>query len=193
MTLFFGALNREQDWLPFMPAINAVARMAGKRLKFQIVHDRTFFDALETRHKTSRQPAIIKPICNCLAESEISFMPLSDTPFNRAKSDLKFIEAGACRVAALASSVVYGDSIQDGKNGLLFRDATELHAGLLRLVAMPELAKDLADAARRTSRPTHAGLSGVAADRLVPVALGPKGGAEASARMQEWRRFHGMA
>ena len=38
-----------------------------------------------------------------LGQSEIAFMPLSDTPFNRAKSDLKFVEAGACGVASLAS------------------------------------------------------------------------------------------
>ena len=48
-------------------------------------------------------------------------MPLDDTPFNRAKSDLKFIEAGACRVASLASSVVYQDSIVHGETGLIFR------------------------------------------------------------------------
>jgi glycosyltransferase involved in cell wall biosynthesis len=84
-----------------------------------------------------------------LAGSEISFMPLSDTPFNRTKSDLKFIEAGSHRVAALASTVVYGNSIEDGRTGLLFRDPVEFEARLLRLVAMPELARDLGDAALR--------------------------------------------
>lgn len=72
----------------------------------------------------------------------------NDTPFNRAKSDLKFIEAGACRVAALASHVVYADSIEDGRTGLLFHDADDLHERLLRLVAMPELARGLGNAAR---------------------------------------------
>jgi hypothetical protein len=76
-------------------------------------------------------------------------MPLGDTAFNRAKSDLKFIEAGACRVATLASTVVYGDSIDDGRTGLLFRDPTEFRSGLLRLIAMPKLAQDLGDAARQ--------------------------------------------
>jgi glycosyltransferase involved in cell wall biosynthesis len=76
-------------------------------------------------------------------------MPLSDTPFNRAKSDLKFIEAGSCRVTALASSVVYANSIEDGQTGLLFRDPTEFHAKLLQLLATPNLAREMADAARR--------------------------------------------
>src|ERR1700729_2129447 len=83
-----------------------------------------------------------------LGKCEISFMLLGDTPFNRAKSDLKFIEAGACRVAALASHIVYADSIEDGRTGLLFRSPDELHERLLRLVAMPELARGLGNAAR---------------------------------------------
>lgn len=149
LTLFFGALNREDDWLPLMPALNVVAGMAGERLKFQVVHDRGFFDALETPHKTFTPLCDHETYMRLVGRSEISFMPLSDTPFNRAKSDLKFIEAAACRTVALASSVVYGDSIEDGRTGMLFRDPVEFHARLLRLVAMPELARGVADAARR--------------------------------------------
>ena len=148
LTVFFGALNREPDWAPLMPALNAVAEKAGERLRFCVVHDQAFFDALRTPHK------MFTPTCDhdtymaLLGRCEVSFMPLGDTPFNRAKSDLKFIEAGACRAAALASPVVYAGSIEDGRTGLLFQDADELHERLLRLVAMPELARGLGSAAR---------------------------------------------
>jgi len=148
ITCFFGALNREPDWRPLMPAINAVAARAGERLRFQIVHDQHFFEALESPHKALTPTCDYDTYLQLLGSSEISFMPLGDTPFNRAKSDLKYIEAGACRVAPLASTVVYSDSIEDGRTGLLFRDATELYSGLLRLVAMPEMARGLGDAAR---------------------------------------------
>jgi SAM-dependent methyltransferase len=164
MTLFFGALNREQDWVPFMPAINAVATMAGERLRFQVVHDQAFFDALETPHKAFTPTCDYETYLRILGGSEISFMPLSDTPFNRAKSDLKFIEAGSCRVAALASSVVYANSIEDGRTGLLFRDPAELHVRLLRLLAMPELARELGDSARRR----------VADDRMLAYQVAPR-------------------
>jgi SAM-dependent methyltransferase len=164
MTLFFGALNRERDWLPFMPAINAVAAMAGERLRFQVVHDEAFFCALQTPHKQFTPTCDYETYIRLLGGSEISFMPLSDTRFNRAKSDLKFIEAGSCRVAALASSVVYGNSIEDGRTGLLFRDPVEFHARLLRLLAMPELARELADAARRY----------VADDRMLAYQVEPR-------------------
>ena len=149
ITMFFGALNREPDWLAFMPALNAVAAMAGERLRFQVVHDRAFFDALETPHKTFTPTCDYETYLRILGGTDISFMPLSDTPFNRAKSDLKFIEAASCRVAALASTVVYSNSIEDGRTGSLFRDPVEFHSRLLRLLAMPELARDMADAARR--------------------------------------------
>ena len=124
-------------------------RQAGERLRFQVVHDQLFFDALETPHKTFTPTCDYETYLRLLGESEVCFMPLGDTAFNRAKSDLKFIEAGACRVATLASTVVYGDSIEDGVTGLLFRDPMEFQARLLRLVAMPELGRNLGDSARR--------------------------------------------
>ncbi len=148
LTVFFGALNREPDWAPLMPALNAVAEKAGERLRFCVVHDRAFFDALKTPHKMFTPTCDYDAYMALLGRCEISFMPLGDTPFNRAKSDLKFIEAGACRVAALASHVVYADSIEEGRSGLLFQDADELRERLLRLVAMPELARGLGNAAR---------------------------------------------
>ena len=148
LTVFFGALNRERDCEPLMGAINAVAAIADERLRFQVVHDRAFFDALETEHKSFTPTCDYDTYLRLLGEAEIALMPLSDTPFNRAKSDLKFIEAGACRVAALASPVVYADTIEDGRTGLLFTDADSLRARLLHLIAMPELARALADAAR---------------------------------------------
>ena len=164
MTLFFGALNRERDWRPLMPMLNAVAATVGERLRFSVVHDRGFFDALETPHKTFTPTCDHDAYMSLLGQSEISFMPLGDTWFNRAKSDLKFIEAGACRVAALASRVVYGDSIEDGRTGLVFRDGEELRARLLRLIAMPDMARSLGDAAR----------SYVAAERMLAYQVAPR-------------------
>ncbi|MBS0639593.1 MAG: glycosyltransferase, partial [Proteobacteria bacterium] len=148
MTLFFGALNRESCWQPLMEVINTVARMAGPRLKFQIVHDRMFFDALDTPHKSFTPTCDYETYLHLLGSSEICFMPLSDTTFNRAKSDLKFIECGACRVAAVASTVVYGDSVEHGRTGMLFRDPRQLYDVLLRLLAAPELARAMGDSAR---------------------------------------------
>src|ERR1700761_6973895 len=131
-----------------MPALNEVAEKAGERLRFSVVHDQGFFDALRTPHKQFTPTCDYDTYLTLLGQCEISLMPLEDTPFNRAKSDLKFIEAGAARLAAVASGVMYSDSIDDGRTGLLFHSPDELRDRLLRLVAMPELARSLGDAAR---------------------------------------------
>ena len=149
LTVFFGALNREPDWRHLMGAINAVAARAGERLRFRVVHDEGFFQALETPNKSFTPLCDYDTYMDLLGTSEISLMPLDDTPFNRAKSDLKFIEAGACRVASLASSVVYRDSIAHGETGLIFNDPDEFHRHFLRLTAIPDLALELGDNARR--------------------------------------------
>jgi len=139
LTLFFGALNRERDWAPLMPGLNEVAQKAGDRLRFSVVHDRAFFDALHTSHKRFTPTCDHENYMTLLGQCEISLMPLADTPFNRAKSDLKFIEAGACRVATVASHIMYSGSVEDGSTGLLFHDADELRDRLLRLVARQSL------------------------------------------------------
>lgn len=149
LTLFFGALNRQNDWAPFMPALNEVARAVGDRLRFRVLFDEAFYNALETPHK-SFEPTLLnyEGYKQELAASEISFMPLGETDFNLAKSDLKFIEAGAARVCALASQVVYGNVIRNGQTGMLFHDAASLRSSLLRLLAYPETTRKLADAGR---------------------------------------------
>ncbi len=179
LTLFFGALNREQDWQPLMGAINAVARAVGDRLHFSVVHDRGFFDALETPHKRFTAMCEYDAYMDLLGDCEVSLMPLADNGFNRAKSDLKFVEAGACRVASLASDVVYGETIEDGRTGMIFRDRRRI--------------ADEADAiggnARAGARPgrcgprlciaaPHAGLPDRAAHRLVSLALGAARGTD---------------
>ncbi len=148
LTLFFGGFNREDDWAPLLPALNAVAALAGDRLQFQIVSDRALFEGLRTPHKN------FTPLCdyatyrNLLGGCEFSFMPLNDTPFNRCKSDLKFIEAAAHRVAAIASTTVYGDSVKQGETGFLYSDPISFQRILMVLLAEPSLGRAAGDAAR---------------------------------------------
>jgi len=165
VTLFFGAINRQQDWQPLLPAINAAAGVLGGRLHFRVVHDQLFYDALETPHKSFTPTCDYPTYTALLSQSEISFMPLQDTPFNRAKSDLKFIEAGACRVVPLASPVVYEDSINDGVTGLIFRSGSDLYEKIIRLATTPSLGVSIGNAARSLVAETRMDAYGVR-DRL---------------------------
>ena len=149
LTMMFAGINREEEWPAYLGALNAVAALAGERLFFRIVADRGLFDALQTPHKSFTPLCDYETYQGLLATSEICFMPLADTPFNRCKSDLKFIEAASFRVAALASPTVYADVIEDGRTGLIFRDGQELQQRLARMIANPDYARALADAARQ--------------------------------------------
>jgi SAM-dependent methyltransferase len=152
LTLMIAGLNREDEWPPYIDAINAVSERVGSSLHFEVVSDRALFNRLKTKHKR------FSPLCNygtyheLLEKSEISFMPLSDTPFNRCKSDLKFIEAAACRVVGLASDVVYGSRIDDGRTGMVFRTTEELEDRLWQLVSDPATARSIGDAGRQYVR-----------------------------------------
>jgi SAM-dependent methyltransferase len=148
MRIFFGAFNREADWRDLMPALAAVANRAGPRLQFDVMHDRAFFEALPSHHKSFLPISDYATYQERLAQAEISFMPLSDTPFNRAKSDLKFVEAAAARVVAIASRTVYQDSISHGKTGFLFENATDLHDNLMYLLVDAGRGRQMADRAR---------------------------------------------
>jgi len=74
---------------------------------------------------------------------------LRDTEFNRCKSDLKFVEAAAYGAVALASKPVYGDTIDNGRTGLVFDTPDEFAGGLARLIEDGALRRDLADNAYR--------------------------------------------
>lgn len=147
VTLFFGALNREQDWAPLMPALNRVLAAHAGRVAVTVVHDRGFFDALETAEKTFTPTCGYADYQRLLRAADVTLMPLRDDEFTRMKSDLKFIEAAAAGAVALASPTVYAATLRDGDTGLLFASPTEFEAKLERLVS---------DAALRTRLRTAA-------------------------------------
>jgi glycosyltransferase involved in cell wall biosynthesis len=149
LTMFFGALNREADWEPFIGVLNEIASEHANRLSFLVVHDRAFFDALSTPSKTFVPTCDYARYIELLSGCELAFMPLLPSEFNRAKSDLKFIETAACGAAALASETVYGEAIEDGRTGLIFRDPLELRLRLERLVRVPSDARAIGQAARQ--------------------------------------------
>lgn len=142
VTVFFGALNREEDWQEILPAINEAARKYGEGLRFRVLADKKFFAALETEHKEflgderyCNGDFVPYPVyCAALHSADISLLPLRDTEFNRMKSDLKFIESAGHGAAVLASPTVYEASVRDGDTGFLYRSPEEFAERLRLLV-----------------------------------------------------------
>lgn len=156
VTVFFGALNRQADWAPLMPALNAAIHTYGDRLSFLVTADRKFYDALQTRQKRyiggERDGETVAPYeryTAALHASDIALLPLGDTVFNRAKSDLKFIESAGHGAAVLAAPTVYERTVRDGETGMIYRGARAFSEKLALLIERPDLRIRLAENAYR--------------------------------------------
>ena len=156
VTIFFGALNRRPDWEPLMPAINEAIRRHGDRLYFRVVSDYGFYQKLRTEAKVFtgdvREVSIVAPYEHytaALHTSDIALLPLRDTEFNRAKSDLKFIESAGHGAVALASPTVYAATVRDGETGLIYHSPEEFAEKLDLLITRTDLRRALAENAYR--------------------------------------------
>lgn len=86
----------------------------------------------------------------CELGAEIGIAPLVDTPFNRGRSALKWLQFGALGVPMVASAVPpYLDTIADGHDGFLAADLPEWEERLLRLMDDDRLRDAVGGAARR--------------------------------------------
>jgi len=84
-----------------------------------------------------------------ISEVDINLAPLVDSIFNRAKSEIKWIEAALVKVPTVASNIgAFSDAVVDGETGLLATD-DQWFDKLEALVLSPELRQKIADAAYR--------------------------------------------
>ena len=167
VTIFFGAVNREQDGQELLPALREAAQKYGDRIRFKVLSDRSFFDGLAARDKEFiGNPAWYggklvpyEVYARELGTADIVLLPLRDTVFHRVKSDILFLEAAAHGAVVLASPVVYGDTVKDGRTGFLYRSREEFYHRLCRLIEerprrrkMAEYAYDYVKKERMLSR-----------------------------------------
>ncbi len=144
VSLFFGALNRQADWEPIMTALNRVLRKF-QQVQVQVIHDRAFFEALATKHKQFTPWCAYEKYQQILHSCDIGILPLNDTQFNRMKSDLKFLEHAGHGTVALASPVVYQDSIAEGETGMVYHSPTEFEEKLIELIRNHSLRQKIAE------------------------------------------------
>ena len=160
VTFFFGALNRTEEWQDVMPLINEAAEKYGGRLRFKVLSDMNFFEALKTPHKEfignaelyGGQFVPYEYYIQALHSADISFLPLKDNEFNRSKSDLKFIESAGHGAVVLASPTVYEGTLRHGRTGFIYRSPEEFRQYLELLVENRERRLETAAAAYRYVR-----------------------------------------
>lgn len=153
--IFFGAINRNEDFRDILPILNQFAKKYGNKILFKIIAKTEVFDELETKNKIlvgdpnffDGQFVPYEKYEATLQESDIALLPLLDNDFNRSKSDLKFIECAGSGAAVLASPVVYSKTVKDGETGFIFNDKKEFSQKLKLLIENKEKRFDIATAA----------------------------------------------
>lgn len=194
--IFFGALNRAGDWGPIRDELVSAAQALGQGAHWVVIHDRAFFDTLpadipKTFHPTLPPQAYLAQLASC----DISLLPLADTPFNRLKSDLKFIESCAAGAVPVCSPTVYAERPEHLEIGCFVLEPAQWRAALLRL------AQDPTELARRR----QLGLDYVRRERMMAqqaaprlhfyrdlMARRPELEAQRQARLQELDRSRGV-
>ncbi len=146
--IFVGGYNRGEDWAEIAEAANRVLRHMNDHVEVEVVHERSIFDSLTVSKKRFTPRCPYPDYLNLLASCHVAVLPLKSTPFNRCKSDLKFIECAAHGVAVLAPPTVYAASLVDGRTGVLYRTPREFMVGLHRLIREPDLRDRLARGGR---------------------------------------------
>jgi processive 1,2-diacylglycerol beta-glucosyltransferase len=164
---YMGTFTHDEDLRLVATALRAAHRQLPHGLIFEIVsglRDRSVlaaFDGIPVR-LIRLPPADIRYLPFNLwfthaGRWDLGIAPLVDTPFNRCKSDLKFLDYAAAGVAGIFSRVTpYAATIRHGENGwLVDNDAEAWQAALVTLLGDDARRTALADAAASELRATR--------------------------------------
>ena len=144
LRLFFGALNRKGSWKKWIQPLNQAICQAPEKWEIEVIHDNEFFSALTTSRKRFTPTCDYATYLERLRHCHISLLPLEPNHFNEHKSDLKFVEAAGCEVAAIASPTVYAQTIESNKTGIICKDEDTLFSILTDWASNPEQVKEIA-------------------------------------------------
>ena len=128
LRIFFGAINRKNDWIPWIETLNNITQKYPNKLFFDVVHDLNFYNSLKIPENQKRFTTTCdySKYLQIMKGCDICFLPLNNNHFNNCKSDLKAVEAASFGLALLASPVVYRDNFSNGINASFFEDINSL-------------------------------------------------------------------
>jgi hypothetical protein len=108
------------------------------------------FDEIPASKKKRTKPGSIQDYYHFLSGLDIGIAPLKNTPFNRCRSDIKFLEFAAHGVVpVLARAVPYRTTVKDGESGFLYDTQRDMIKILDLLVRDPSLRQKVATKGRR--------------------------------------------
>jgi hypothetical protein len=149
--LFYGVPARLRDYAVCRDAIDETARAVTGTHRIWLGGDDAAVGAVadEVHGYVRGGSAFARSLVE--ARPDIGVAPVTDEPFNKARSELHWLEYSMAGAATIASRLMGGgpyDVIRDGVDGLTARNRTQWRAGLRTLAASPTLRAELAGRAR---------------------------------------------
>ncbi|MGA2176367.1 MAG: glycosyltransferase [Verrucomicrobiota bacterium] len=153
--LFAGTLTHQNDLALIEPAIERIIQEFGDRVEFLFwgnlpasLHNRPRIKSIaeftpDYRQYVERMKTL--PV-------DLALVPLEVTPFNRTKSDIKWLEYSACKIPAIFSDLEpYNQSVVHGKTGWLAANTVEVWHGAIKTLILDDgLRQAIAENAHQT-------------------------------------------
>lgn len=127
---YMGTLTHDDDLMMILPVFQSIWERHGGKIEFQIVGGVGRADTLQAlkelpvrmvnaRPEEVEYPLFMLWFSSCI-RWDIAISPLKDTPFNRCKSDIKFLDYSAIGAAGIYSRVpAYESSVRHLETGWL--------------------------------------------------------------------------
>ena len=139
LRVFFGALNRQEDWNEIKDELLPALEHLSDQIEFVVVHDASIYNTLPLSIKKEFHPTLqVSEYMKVLSSCDIALLPLRDTRFNSLKSDIKLIECCACGVVPIMADVVYSDTKEAEEVGIVMKPGQSWGQALINLVNKPE-------------------------------------------------------
>jgi glycosyltransferase involved in cell wall biosynthesis len=156
---YMGTFTHGADLMAVYQALRALARTRRGGVEFQMVGGTAdpgvtrALDQIPVRVLSPGERTVYPSFVRWMTEHlrwDLAIAPLDDTIFNRAKSDIKFLDYGALGIPGVFSRVAaYAETVQDGQTGCLVENTVDAWYGaLVRLV-------DAEEARWQTARTAH--------------------------------------
>jgi glycosyltransferase involved in cell wall biosynthesis len=150
--LYMGSPTHQEDLQLLLPAFARLRAQHRVRLHtIGVSSAKPPSDVVAIAPPSARYDHFIAWFRSVARHFDIAVAPLVDSPFNRCKSDLKFLEYAACGLPVVLSRVTpYSLTVRHGEDGLLTdNDDESWFRALESLALQPELRARLGAAARR--------------------------------------------
>ncbi len=146
---FSGSITHNADFALIEPVLCKILNQY-PQVRLHLVGELDSFPSLQSHASQVEIHPFMdwKQLPTYLAKMDINLAPLEDTIFNRAKSEIKWIEASLVKVMTIASDVgAFHECIEQGKTGILCENNETFEKALIYYINHPEDRNKIAKAA----------------------------------------------